>query len=257
MSDTLTYQLAQEDVDVILAALRLLQRTLGWDIPDEIQDIGGESLDVVNIDRLCERLNLDGNADDQDERDVLIRRFRAELSRPDWNSDTAANLATALGDAGWPIFTPLSEGWYLDVEDGCYAVAACADGPFQSNAQAVTSIALQFATGSRWHGQVLDSIGMTACGHGMPLMRILGYGPNAIDVVVCNELRPDDCLEIGYRPHPFESATWSVFRRDTSNGEVKWIADQPDQRGALRYCAAKLGVALNDEILKSFSTYFQ
>ncbi|GHB26729.1 hypothetical protein [Salinicola rhizosphaerae] len=41
MSDTLSYQLAQEDVDVILAALRLLQRTSGWDIPDAIRDIGG------------------------------------------------------------------------------------------------------------------------------------------------------------------------------------------------------------------------
>lgn len=98
---------------------------------------------------------------------------------------------------------------------------------------------------------------MTACGHGMPLMRILGYGANAVDVVVCSELRPDDCLEIGYRLHPFESASWSIFRRDTDNGEARWIADKPDQQGALRYCAERLSVTFNDEIVKSFSTYFQ
>jgi hypothetical protein len=257
MSDTLTHQLAQEDVDVILAALRLLQRTSSWDIPDEIQDIGGESLDVVNIDRLCEMLNLDGVVDHQDDRDVLIRRFRAELSRSDWDSDTAANLATTLADAGWPIFLPQDEGWALDVVNGAYTVLACVEGPFRSDVEAVAFIGRRFASGSRWHGQVLDTIGMTACGHGMPLMRILGYGPNAVDVVVCSELRPDDCLEIGYRPHPFESASWSIFRRDTDNGEARWIADQPDQQGALRYCAERLSVTFNDEIVKSFSTYFQ
>ncbi|WP_110633470.1 hypothetical protein [Salinicola salarius] len=257
MSDTFSYQLAQEDVDVILAALRLLQRTSGWDIPDAIQDIGGEGLDVVNIDKLCEELNLGGTADHQDARDVLIRRFRAELSRPEWDSDTAASLATSLADAGWPIFFPQHEGWYLDVVDGAYAVVARANGPFRSDAEAVASIAQRFARGSRWHGHVLDTIGMTACGHGLPLMRILGYGPNAVDVVVCNEFRPDDCFEIGYRPHPFESASWSIFRRDKGSGEARWIADRPDQQSALIYCAGRLGASLNDEILKSFSTYFQ
>lgn len=141
--------------------------------------------------------------------------------------------------------------------DGTYAVVACSDGPFLSNAEAVASIARQFAGGSRWHGQVLDSIGMTACGHGLPLMRIVGFGPNAVDVMVANATRPEDCLEIGYRPHPFEEGTWSIFRRDTESGEARWIADRPDQHSALVYCAARLGVVINDEILPSFSTYFQ
>ena len=161
---------------------------------------------MVNIDRLCERLNLDGKTDHLDERDVLIRRFRTELSRPEWNSDTAANLATSLSDAGWPIFYPQHEGWTLDVVNGAYT-----DGPFRSDAEAITSIARYFASGSRWHGQVLDTIGMTACGHGLPLMRIVGYGLNAIDVVVANETQQEDCLDMGYRPHPFEPASWSIF----------------------------------------------
>ncbi|MEC8916329.1 MAG: hypothetical protein VX796_01750 [Pseudomonadota bacterium] len=137
---------------------------------------------------------------------MLIRRFRAELSRPEWNSDTAANLATSLSDAGWPIFYPQHEGWTLDVVNGAYT-----DGPFRSDAEAITSIARYFASGSRWHGQVLDTIGMTACGHGLPLMRIVGYGLNAIDVVVANETQQEDCLDMGYRPHPFEPASWSIF----------------------------------------------
>lgn len=165
MSDYLNHQLAAEDLDVILAALRLLQRTIDLDIPDAIQEIGGESLKIVDIDDLCERLNLEGTDDDQDPRDVLIQRFRAELSRPEWDSDTAANLATALDEAGWPIFYPGLEGWYLDVVDGAYTVVAKHDGPHHSNAEAMTVIAYRFAAGSRWHGHVLDTIGMTACGY--------------------------------------------------------------------------------------------
>lgn len=206
MSDYLNHQLATEDVDVILAALRLLQRTIDLDIPDEIQKIGGDSLKTVDIDDLCERLNLDGQPSDQDEREILIKRFRAELSRPEWNSDTAANLATALADAGWPIFHPGQEGWYLDVVEGAYSVVAKPDGPFRSNAEVMTAIARQFTAGCRWHGQVLDTIGMTACGHGKPVLRVIGFGPNAEDVVVANELMPERSLEIGCRP---ELGIWS------------------------------------------------
>ncbi|QEA38629.1 hypothetical protein FGL86_05740 [Pistricoccus aurantiacus] len=169
MNDNMNYWLADVDVDVILAALRLLQRMSQRDIPDAILEIAGDSLEAVDIDRLCERLNLDGQADAQDPRDVLIQRIRAELSRPEWDADTAANLATALVDAGWPPFLSEHEGWYLDVVDGAYAVVLKDDGPFRSDIEAVVAIARQFAAGSRWHGQVLETFGMTACGQGSPL----------------------------------------------------------------------------------------
>lgn len=264
MSDCLDYQLSNEDIDVILAGLRLLQRTAegdvsDWDIPDEIKELAGESLDVENVDRLRERLNLGGssNESDEDERDVLIKRVRAELSRPEWDSDTAANLATALADAGWPTFFPEHEGWCLDVEDGVYVVIAREDGPFRSNAEVMKSIALQFASGSRWHGQVLDTIGMTACGQGLPLMKIVGLGPTSIDVMVCNEFRPESCLEIGYRPDPFAPSSWSIFSRDPATGEASWVADKKDCRSALAFSAEQLGMTINEEVVATFSKYFQ
>ncbi|MFM9271862.1 hypothetical protein R5R73_01815 [Salinicola sp. LHM] len=254
MSDYLNHQLASEDIDVILAALRLLQRTIDLDIPDAIQTIGGESLKTVDINDLCERLNLDGQPSDQDARDVLIKRFRAELSRPEWNSDTAANLATALADAGWPIFHPGHEGWFLDVVDGAYSVMAKPDGPFRSNAEVMSAIARQFAAGSRWHGQVLDTIGMTACGHGQPMLRVVGFGLNAQDVVVANDLMPERSLEIGRRP---EFGVWSICRRNPQSFEAEWVADRSDCRSALQYCADRLGADINDEIVESFLTYFR
>lgn len=264
MSDCLDYQLSNEDIDVILAGLRLLQRTAegdvsDWDIPEEIKEIAGESLDLENVDRLCERLNFGGSSNESagDERDVLINRVRAELSRPEWDSDTAANLATALADAGWPTFLPEHEGWYLDVEDGAYTVVARSDGPFRSNAEAMKSIALQFAGGSQWHGQVLDTIGLTACGHGLPLMKIVGLAPNSIDVMVCNEFSPESCLEIGYRPDPFAPSSWSIFRRDPATGEASWVADKQDCRSALAFSAEQLGVSINEEVVATFSKYFQ
>lgn len=88
MSNTFTYQLTAEDVDVILVGLRLLERTSGWDIPDAIQEIGGESLNVVNIDRLCQHLNLDG---------------QPVLSQPERTPEAdSADLVTVLGNGGWP-----------------------------------------------------------------------------------------------------------------------------------------------------------
>lgn len=164
MNDCLNHQLAREDVDVILAALRLLQHSAGGHIPDAIQEIAGDSLAVVDISHLCERLNFDGCEDDQGECATLIRRLRAELSRPEWNADTFDSLSMALAGAGWPMFTPENEGWYLDVVDGVYDVVACSDGPFRSKAEAIAAIERRFAAGSHWHGQVLDTIGMTACG---------------------------------------------------------------------------------------------
>lgn len=253
MSHYLNYPLSAEDVDVLLAALRLLQRTAGWDIPDAIQQIGGESLDVVNIDRLCERLNLDGQADTEDERDGLIKRIRAELSRPEWDSDTAANLATTLADAGWQPFFPQHEGWYLDVIDGAYTVVARCEGPFRSNAEAMASIARQFAAGSRRHGQVLETIGMTACGHGLPLLRIVGFAPNGHDVLVANERRPEFNLEVGPRS---DLGVWSIFRRDSQSTEAQWVADRRERREAIEFCADRLGVVLNDEIYTSFTSHF-
>lgn len=67
MSGDLNYKLASEDVDLILSALRLLQRTNPEDVPGEIREIGGVSIDLVDTDDLCERLNFDGteNAEDQ------------------------------------------------------------------------------------------------------------------------------------------------------------------------------------------------
>lgn len=254
MSDYLNHQLAAEDLDVILTALRLLQCTIDLDIPDAIQEVGGESLKTVDIDDLCERLNLDGQPSEQDERDILIKRFRAELSRPEWNSDTAANLATALADAGWSIFHPGHEGWYLEVVDGAYSVVVKPDGPFRSNAEAMSAIARQFAAGSRWHGQVLEMIGMTACGHGKPILRVIGFGPNAQDVVVANDLMPERSLEVGRRP---ELGVWSIFRRDPQSFEAEWIADRGECRSALKYCADRLGADINDETVESFITHFQ
>ncbi|MFS8153843.1 hypothetical protein [Vreelandella titanicae] len=220
MSDYLNHQLAAEDLDVILAALRLLQRTIDLDIPDEIQKIGGESLKTVDIDDLCERLNL----------------------------------ATALADAGWPIFHPGHEGWYLDVVEGAYSVVAKPEGPFRSNAEVMSAIARQFAAGCRWHGQVLDTIGMKACGHGKPILRVIGCGPNAEDFVVANELMPERSLEIGRRP---ELGIWSIYQRDPQSFEAKWIADRSNCRSALKYCADRLGADISDEAVESFITYFQ
>ena len=65
MSNFVNQQLSTEEIDVILAGLRLVQRTSSYDIPDSIQEIAGRSLETVNIDRLCERLNLDGIAQEQ------------------------------------------------------------------------------------------------------------------------------------------------------------------------------------------------
>lgn len=256
MSDSLNHQLAAEDLDVILAALRLLQRTIDLDIPEAIQEIGGESLKTVDIDNLCERLNLGESIDNevQDERDHLIQRFRAVLSRPEWNSDTAANLATALDDAGCPIFLPGDEGWYLDVIHGAYAVVAKCDGPFQSNAEAMTVIAERFAAGSRWHGHVLDTIGMTACGESSPLLDIIGFGPNGTDVVVGHKQDPDRQLEVGPRP---DAKVWSIHRRDIPSGEAQWVVDRHDQRSALEFCAFLLGLSVNYEIHQSFSSHFE
>ncbi|MCG7601770.1 hypothetical protein MHM84_18565 [Halomonas sp. McH1-25] len=88
MSNFFTYQLTAGDMNVILAGLRLLERTSGWDIPDEIQEIGGESLDVVNIGRLCQHLNLNG---------------QPVLSQPERTPEAeSADLVTALGNGGWP-----------------------------------------------------------------------------------------------------------------------------------------------------------
>lgn len=271
MSDYLiNHQLLADDVAVILAALRLLERTPGRDISDEIVELAGDSLEVVNIDLLCQRLCLDGQLVDAsvpDERDTLIRRIRAELSRPEWDSDTPANLASALADAGWPPFILDQEGWYLDVVDDAYAVVPDADGTFQSSAEATTAIAQLAAVGSRWHDEVLDTIGMTACGQALPLMRIEGLGPNGMDVVVTNELRPERCLEVGYRANPFDlsspervcdkSGFWAIYRRDPWSGLAQWVIDCNDQHSALTFCASYLDVALNDETCTLFSSYFR
>lgn len=66
MSDYLNHRLSGEDVDVILSALRLLQRVDAQDIPGEIREIGGASLDNVDTDDLCERLNFDGTENAKD-----------------------------------------------------------------------------------------------------------------------------------------------------------------------------------------------
>lgn len=259
MSNFVNQQLSTEEIDVILAGLRLVQRTSSYDIPDSIQEIAGRSLETVNIDRLCERLNLDGIAQEQDERDTTLLRIRAELSRPEWNSDTAANLATTLTDSGRAPILALSEGWYIDVVDGLYTVIACADGSYDSNADALAAITREATMGSRRHQQVLSLVGLTACGYGKPMMKIAGYGPNGIDVVVANEQRPECFFEIGYRPHPFQEVNyhpWSIFTRDPASGELRFVTDRSNQRRALSYCAEELGVTLNEEHMVSFSTYF-
>lgn len=256
MSDFVNQQLSTEEIDVMLAALRLLQRTSSYDIPDSIQEIGGHSLKTVNIDRLCERLNLDGIAQKQDERDTTLLRIRAELSRPEWNSDTAANLAATLADVGRAPILGLSEGWYFDVVDGKYTVTASEDGPYHSDAAAVAAIAKEATMGSRWHQQVLAMTGLTACGHGKPLMKIKGFGPNGIDVVVANEQHPECFFEVGFRPGPFSDDVWSIFRRDGVSGELRHVTDRDNQRKALAYCAEELGVTLTEEHMVSFSTYF-
>nr|WP_298411644.1 hypothetical protein [uncultured Halomonas sp.] len=268
MNNDMTYWLADVDVDVVLAALRLLQQTAPRDIPEAILDIAGDSLDAVDIDRLCERLNTPEQADHQDTRDDLIQRMRAELSRPEWDSDTAANLATALADAGWPPFLSEHEGWTLDVVNGAYAVVVKSDGPFRSDIEAVAAIARQFAAGSAWHGEVLKTIGMTACGEGLPSMRIMGLGPNSCDVVVANARWPERCLEVGYRrDHCIDWSNpeserrdpwyWAIFQRDPHSGEAQQLADEGDHYSALAFCAQYLDVVITDESRKVFASYFR
>ncbi|REC93349.1 hypothetical protein [Kushneria indalinina] len=159
------HRLNDHEIDVVLAALRLLQQMPHDQIPAGILDIAGESLGHIDISELCERLNMGCVDDQENDHLMLLRRIRAEMSRPDWNSDLLDRVETALEQGGWPIFVTDHEGWYLDEHDGRYTVTSEDGGPYASNDEAIAAIGKRFAAGSHWHGEVLDAIGMTACGY--------------------------------------------------------------------------------------------
>ncbi|WP_353980872.1 hypothetical protein [Salinicola endophyticus] len=260
-----SYELNPDAINVILAALRYLQRDSD-SLPGEIGELAEDSLARVDIDDLCEHLNFGGGGiTHTGQHEVLLSKMRAELSRPEWNSDTSASLATELADAGWPIFFPENEGWYLEVIDGAYAVVPRADGPFRSETEAMVWIATRFSEGSTWHGQVLDVVGMTACGHQRPLLEIEGYAANAIDVVVMNPLMPQQRLEVGYRQLPQsvrgareagQRGAWNLYRRKAC-GEAEWIEEHASPLCALKSTASLLGAGFDDQTLQRLISYFE
>lgn len=243
MSNQHNYQLATEDVAVILTGLRLLQRTPGDQFPSELQEIVGDSLDVVNIDKLCESLNLDGvDAEQPSDDEILLQRVRAELSRDDWDAETPQNLFHALVEAGYAPFQTDQEGWFLDVVNNAYAVVADEHGPYRNDAQAIAAIARRFADGSQWHGEVLDIIGLAACENVPPRLTIAGRGPND-DVIVASTADPDARLEVGYRP---KWGVLSVYLRRPESDLVTWLKDAITPQEALRFCAGWLRCGWNE-----------
>lgn len=238
MCKCLNYTLASQDIDVILAALRFLQRASEGDVPADILEIAGDSLQVVNIDYLCEELNCSGDDPSAPTEDqILLQRIRAELSGDEWDSETPQNIYHALIEGGYPPFPTEQEGWSLAVVDNAYAVVADEQGPYKTSAQAMAAIARQCAAGSQWHGEVLDTVGLRACGSVPPGLVIAGRGPNG-DVLVASAADSQACLEVGYRD---EWNMMAVYVRPTTTNLATFLKDFKTTEQALTFCAGYLG----------------